>query len=199
MIGIFNDLANDNISILKRNGERFDELKASVQKGQIFFWNSSILIEPKDLIVRHMSNRGTETFEVVDPGFREASLAVQAHYQMSVRRLGDAEAEKVSHSTVYNFHGDNARVNNQSVDNSVNTAYSNTEISNLVSGLRSEVEKMELPESEKLEALEVVDEIKTQIDSPTPKKNIVRRLIDSLPKVESLTTIGASIMTMLGD
>ncbi|KWS07500.1 MULTISPECIES: hypothetical protein [Pseudomonas syringae group] len=199
MRGMFNDFAKDNISVLKTNGQRFDGLKASVQKGKVFLWDSSIFIEPKDLIIRHMSNGGSETFEVVEPGFYEAVMDFEAHYQMVVRRMGEAEAEKVSHSTVYNFYGNNARVNNQSVDNSVNTVYSNTEISNLVAGLRSEVEKIELPDAEKLEALDVVDEIKTQIDSPAPKKNIVRRLIDSLPKVESLTTIGASIMTMLGD
>lgn len=198
MRGMLNDFAKDNISILKTNGQRFDGLKASVQKGKVFLWDSSIFIEPKDLIIRHMSNGGSETFEVVEPGFYEAVMDFEAHYQMVVRRMGEAEAERVSHSTIYNFHGDNARVNNQSVDNSVNTVYSNTEISNLVEGLRSQVENLDLPEDEKLEAIEVIDEIKTQLDSPAPKKTIVKRLIDSLPKVESITTIGASIMTMFG-
>jgi hypothetical protein len=198
MPGMFTDFAKDNISVLKKTGQRFDGLKASVQKGKVFLWNSSIFIEPKDLIIRHMSNGGTETFEVVEPGFHEAVMDFEAHYQMAVRRMGEVEAEKVSHNIVYNFHGDNARVNNQSVDNSINTVYSNTEISTLVAGLRSQVEKLDIPEPEKLEALEVVDEIKTQLDLPAPKKTIVKRLIASLPKVESLTTIGASIMTMLG-
>lgn len=198
MRGMFNDFAKDNISVLKKDGQRFEGLKASVQKGKVFLWDSSIVIEPKDLIIRHMSNGGTETFEVVEPGFFEAVFDFEAHYQMVVRRMGDAEAEKVSHSTVYNFHGDNARINNQSVDNSVNTVYLNTELSQLVEGLRTQVESLKLPEPEKLEALEVVDEIKMQLDSPAPKKTIVRRLIASLPKVESLTTIGASIMTMVG-
>ncbi|MBP1085347.1 MULTISPECIES: hypothetical protein [Pseudomonas] len=198
MRGMFNDFAKDSISVLKTNGQRFDGLKASVQKGKVFLWDSSIFIEPKDLIIRHMSNGGTETLEVTEPGFHEAVMDFEAHYQMSVRRMGEAEAELVSHSTIYNFHGDNARVNNQSVDNSTNTVNSNSEISDLVAALRAQVETLDLEGPERLEALEVVDEIKSQLDSPAPKKTIVKRLIASLPKVESLTTIGASIMTMLG-
>lgn len=116
---------------------------------------------------------------------------------MTVRRMGEAEAEKVSHSIVYNFHGDNARVNNQSVDNSINTVTRNNEITNLVTRLRNEVEQLDIPRAEKLEAIEVVDEIKSQLESPAPKKTIVKRLINSLPKAEAIMSIGASITSML--
>lgn len=193
----FKEFAKDNISVLKKNGQRFDGLKASVQPGKVFLWEPSILVEPKDLIVRHMSNGGTETFEVIEPGFYEAVLSFGAHYQMTVRRMGDAEAEKVSHSITYNFHGDNARVNNQSVDNSINTIFQSNEIINLVTKLKAEIERLDLPSAEKLEAIEVVDEIKSQLDSSSPKKTIVKRLIDTLPKAESIASIGASIMSIL--
>ena len=198
MPGNFKEFAKDNISVLKKNGQRFDGLKASVQPGRVFLWEPSILVEPKDLIIRHMSNGGTETFEVIEPGFYEAVLSFGAHYQMTVRRMGDAEADKLTHSTVYNFHGDNARVNNHSVDNSINTISHNTEISNLVTQLRAEIERLDISSAERLEAIEVVDEIASQLDSSAPKKTIVKRLIDSLPKAESIASIGASIMSILG-
>lgn len=76
MPGNFAEFAKDNISVLKKNGQRFDGLKASVQPGKVFLWEPSILVEPKDLILRHMSNGGTETFEVVEPGFFEAVMSL---------------------------------------------------------------------------------------------------------------------------
>ena len=84
-MGMFDDFATDNISIIKSNGQRYDGLKASVQRDKIFFENSSIFVEPRDLIQRNMSNGGVETYEVIDPGFVEAIMDFDAHYQMRVK------------------------------------------------------------------------------------------------------------------
>jgi len=198
MRGTFNEFATDNISIVKKNGQKFEGFKASVQKGKVFLWDSSIFIEPKDLIMRHMSNGATETFEVVEPGFYEAVLGFEAHYQMTVRRMGEAEAERVVQSITYNFHGDNARVNNHNVDNSINTVSHGAQVSKVIEELRAELSKLGLSEVEEKEALEVVDELKTQLELPAPKKTIIRGLIAALPTAESITSIGASIIAMLG-
>jgi len=37
MRGTFNEFATDNISIVKKNGQKFEGFKASVQKGKSFF------------------------------------------------------------------------------------------------------------------------------------------------------------------
>ena len=198
MRGLFDEFAKDNISIVKKNGQKFEGLKASVQKGKVFLWDSSIFVEPKDLVLRHMSNGGTETFEVVEPGFFEAVMDFDAHYQMTVRRMGEAEADRVVQSITYNFHGDNARVNNHSVDNSINTVNHDTQVSQIIEDLRDALSNLKLSEVEKQEALEVVDELKTQLEMPSPKKTIIRGLIAALPAAESIASIGASIIGMLG-
>ncbi len=198
MRGMFEDFANDNISIVKKNGKKFEGLKASVQKGKVFLWDSSIFVEPKDLVLRHMSNGGTETFEVVEPGFFEAVMDFEAHYQMTVRRMGEAEADRVVQSVTYNFHGHNARVNNHSVDNSVNTVCDDTQVARVIDELRMELSKLAITEAEKQEAFEIVDELKTQLELPAPKKTIIRGLIAALPSAESVASIGASIVAMLG-
>ena len=43
-------LMKDTVSLLKKNGEKTDGIKASVQKGKIFISRSDFLIETGDLI-----------------------------------------------------------------------------------------------------------------------------------------------------
>nr|WP_314563124.1 hypothetical protein [uncultured Pseudomonas sp.] len=190
----FDDEMTDNISIIKTTGERFEGLKASVQRDKIFFNNSTILVEPRDLVRRTMSNGGIETFEVIDPGFFEEVYGFAAHYQMVVRKLGIPEAERAVHSITYNFSGSNARVNNHSVDNSVNSVTYNAEVAGLIQALRNEVSTLGVSPSERSEALEVVDEIENQLASNTPKRTIIKSLLGALPHIESVTSIGASIL-----
>jgi len=85
----------DTVSLLKKNGEKIDGIKASVQKRKIFIDRSDVLIETGDLIQRKMSNGGEETYEVIHPGFYERHGGIGAHYQMDVRKLGSSEAKGI--------------------------------------------------------------------------------------------------------
>jgi hypothetical protein len=112
----FDDFMTDEISVRKQNGDLLEGLKASVQRDKIFLDRSDVLIEPKDLIERRASNGAVETFEVIDPGFQEAFHGIEAHYQMSVRKLGLPEAKQRIERITYNITGHNARINNHSID-----------------------------------------------------------------------------------
>lgn len=92
----------DNISLIKKDGERIDNIKASVQSKKIFIMQSDILIEIGDLIQRKMSNGGEETYEVIDPVFYEKSHGIPAHYQIKHRKLGLPEAKKAVQNITYN-------------------------------------------------------------------------------------------------
>ncbi|MFJ5332181.1 hypothetical protein [Pectobacterium versatile] len=87
-------LLKDTVSLLKKNGERTDNIKASVQSNKIFINRSDIFIETGDLIQRRMSNGGEETYEVIDPGFHERHGSIAAGYQMTHKKLGLPEADK---------------------------------------------------------------------------------------------------------
>src|SRR5690606_36388922 len=87
----FDDFMTDSISILKKDGKRLTNLRASVQSQEVLINRSDILIETGDLIERTMSNGGVETFEVIDPGFQERFHGIEAHYQMKVKKLGIPE------------------------------------------------------------------------------------------------------------
>ena len=65
-----------------------------------------------------------EQFEITDTGFYSGHGGIAANYQMKVRKITGrvdiaASAPPVTH-IVYNVHGPNARINNQSVDQSHN-------------------------------------------------------------------------------
>jgi len=196
-MGMFDEFHTDNISIIKSNGQRYDGLKASVQRDKIYFEDSSILVEPRDLIQRNMSNGGVETFEVIDPGFVESIMDFEAHYQMRVRKMGMPEAEKAVRNITYNISGANARVNNHSVDNSINNATINPEVPDLIASLRSELSKLGLSSQERAEFDEVVDEIESQLSTQAPKKTVIKSLLAALPHVETVAAISASIFGMV--
>ncbi|WP_351189330.1 hypothetical protein [Shewanella sp. TB4-MNA-CIBAN-0142] len=194
----FSDMHNDTVSLLKKNGEKFEDIKASVQPKQIFIERSDILIEPEDLIQRKMSNGGVETYQVIDPVFYEQQGSFLAHYQITHKKLGLPEAEKAIQNVVYNISGPNARVNNNSTDNSSNVVNFNNDLSEAIEALKTEVNRLNIPSQEKSEAIEVIDAIEVQCQSEKPSKIVVNALLKSLPHVASLTSIGSLIVSLLG-
>lgn len=193
----FSSMLNDNVTLLKKSGDRVDGIKASVQSKKIFINRSDILIETGDLIQRKMSNGGEETYEVIDPGFHESFGGIEAHYQMTHRKLGLPEAKAAVHSITYNISGPNARVNNHSTDNSVNTVNINPDVAEHISMLRQEVKRLLLQQDQR-SALEVVDAIESQFESSTPSKVVVKALLGALPSAGSIASIGSFLLSALG-
>lgn len=54
----FSDMLNDNVTLMKKNGDRVEAIKAIVQSKKTFINRSDILIETGDLIQRKMSDGG---------------------------------------------------------------------------------------------------------------------------------------------
>jgi len=134
---MFSALMNDTIAVLKQNGQSIEKVKASVQKNKIFIDRSDFIVDSGDLIQRKMSNGAEETYQVIDPGFHESFHGISAHYQMEVRKLGIPEANKAVQSITYNVTGPNARINQNSVDNSANVIFINPQVSEHLEAIRS--------------------------------------------------------------
>ena len=192
----FSDFQKDIVSLFKKNGEVVENIKAGVQPKIIFIQRSDILIETGDLIQRKMSNGGQETYEVIDPGFREKSQISPAHYQIRHRNLGLPEAKKAIESIVYNLNGPNAKVNNNSVDNSINTVNMNSDIAEHISALRQEIHRL-LDGQKQKEALEIADAIDAQFNSNSPSKLVLSTLIKVLPNVASISSIGSFLLSCI--
>ena len=188
----------DTVSLLKQNGEKVEKIKASVQKNKIFIHRSDLLIETGDLIQRKMSNGAEETYKVIDPGFHERFYAIEAHYQIEVQKLGLPEARTAVQHITFNVTGNNARINQNSIDKSTNVVHISNEIHEKVSELRNEITQFVEDMNERENALQVVDAIEEQIASGNPKRAVVDVLLKGLPTIANIASIGASIMTLLG-
>jgi|SRR6266568_4191746 len=188
---------NDTIDLLKKDGTRVVDLKASVQRTKIYMDAGKVLIESGDLIQRRMSNGAEETYRVVDPGFYEAFHGIPANYQMEVQKLGVPEAKQAVQSITYNITGNNARINQNSVDNSTNVVHIDARAAQYIATLRSEIDKLQLLEEEKAAAHELVSTVEEELKSGKPKKSVVSALLKSLPHVASITSIIASILGLL--
>lgn len=192
---MFSDFMTDKIFIIKKDGTKSKELKASVQSNKIHFDDISILIEPDDIVERIMSNGGIEQYQVIDPCFYEAFHGISAHYQMKVRKIGLPQKQTTS-QTVYNI-GDNAKIYNHSVDMSVNIHNHNDEIVKVLDKLKSEIEKIS-NKVKKQEALEIFQEIHEQCISDKPKRTVLNTLVNSLPPIDNIASIANSLMSIFG-
>ena len=191
-MGAFDALLTDTVEILKRSGETIPGIKAAVTGNGILIQRSDVLMESGDLIRRSMSNGADETFEVIDPGFHERFHGIPAGYQMKVKKLGMPEANAAVRSITVNVSGANARINANSVDNSINSYVSNPDVAEHLTALREEVERLGLEES-----LEIVGAIEGQFESGNPSKPVVKTLINSLPAAGSIASIGSLIVACL--
>ncbi len=189
-------LMHDTVDILKSNGTKIVGRKASVQQNKIFMDAKDLLIEPEDLIIRRMSNGAEETYKVIDPRFYERHGGIQAHYQMDVRKLGLPEASSAVQSITYNITGNNARINQNSTDNSTNVVQIDNRALELVESLRTELKSALLETAARNEALEVVEEIDAAFKTGTPKKSVVSALLRALPDVANVATIASAIASL---
>lgn len=197
-MSIFSELMTDTVSVLKQDGSRVEEIQASVQKNKIFIDRSDFIIETGDLIQRKMSNGGEETFEVIDPGFHEKFHGIPAGYQMDVRKLGIPEARSAVQSITYNVTGNNARINQNSIDKSVNVIQLSPDVADNLVALRDEIHRIIQDGAQKEEAIEVVDAIEEQFNSGSPKKSVVKALVAGLPAAGSIASIGSFLLSCLG-
>ena len=193
----FTELMNDNIELLKKDGSKTSGLKASVQKSKIYMDAGKLLVESGDLIIRKMSNGAEDTYKVIDPGFYEEFGGIPANYQMDVAKLGLPEAKREIQHITYNITGNNARVNQNSIDQSNNVIQIDNRIMSQISMLRQELVKLNIPEHERQSAYEIVDELESQFRSGKPKRSIVTTLLASLPKVANIATIASTILSLL--
>ena len=193
----FLELLNDTVDLLKKDGTKVSSLKASVQGSKIYLDAGKLLIESGDLMHRRMSNGAEETYRVIDPGFYEAFHSIPANYQMKVQKLGIPEAKQAVQSITYNITGSNARINQNSVDNSSNVVHIDARAIHHVAALRSEIERLQVSEEEKVAARDVLDTVEEQLKSGKPKKSVVSALLNSLPHVANITSIVTAIVGLL--
>ena len=193
----FSDMMNDQLVLKKQNAENIEGIKACVTPNCILTERHDLQIESGDLLVRKLPNGLEDIFKVIDPGFYQGMSGISSGYKVTYKKLGTPEAESEIKNITYNFSGDNARVNNSSVDNSTNIINSGTEVSEHIELLRSEVNRLVKDAQEKADALDVVDAIEGQLTSEKPSKIVVKTLLSALPHAGSIASVGSFLLTAI--
>ncbi|WP_350655040.1 hypothetical protein [Pseudoalteromonas sp. D48-MNA-CIBAN-0056] len=193
----FSDMMNDQLLLRKQSGKVVEGIKSAVTPNVIITERYDVPIESGDLLVRKLPSGLEETFKIIDPGFYQGMSGLSSGYKISYKKLGIPEAEAAIKNITYNIHGHNARVNNNSTDNSNNVVNINNELSESVEALKAEINRLELSAEEKSEAIEVVSAIEEQCKNERPSKVVVSALIKSLPTAASIASIGSLIVSLL--
>lgn len=119
-------LSRDTITILKPDGQKFEDVKANVQPKMIFIHDEMIPLEENDKIFRKLPNGLIEEYIVLDRGYYSALSGIPGHYQAKVQKEGTINENKLQSIINYNLNGTNSKVNVNSTDNSVNYFGDNT-------------------------------------------------------------------------
>ena len=69
-MNVFQSLKNDRVTLVKKDGKRFENLSASVQTGLILTYNPEIPIEDGDQFERQLPSGIVDVYTVVDSGFQ---------------------------------------------------------------------------------------------------------------------------------
>ena len=154
------------------------------------------MIESGDIIQRMMSNGGKDVYEVIDPNFREGSSRYfQPRYEMTVRKLGIPQAK----SPIQNIAiGPNARINQDTVDQSTNIVQLSLDVAKILENLRQEINQCIEDQSQRSETLKVVDTIAEQFNSGSPNRIVVDALVKVLPHAGNIASIASLLQTYLG-
>lgn len=116
---MLSNLHRDYVTLIKKDGNKIDNIKANVQANKIFTYNTNIIIDEGDIFSRKLPNGKVEYYEVINPVFCRGLGGIPASYQIDVRKT--TQASKQSAINI-NATG-NAKVNFNSVDNSINNSF----------------------------------------------------------------------------
>ena len=162
-------LLKDRVTLVKKDGRRFENLPASVQSGLIFTDNPKIPIEDGDQFERQLPSGIVDVFTVVDSGFYKRFHSIPAHYQSKVRKnTAESPASPrpaAEPQVVYNLTGPNARVNIQSSDSSTNVV--SVESAVLFDNLREAIQKSSLDSTSMRQLIRNVDAMQSAVGTKT--------------------------------
>lgn len=75
---------------------------------------------------------------------------------------------------------------------------SNPELHQTIANLRTSIIESGLPRTDQSDALETVDMIEEEASKPNPNKNKIGKLLNLLPTAESISNVGANLMSFFG-
>lgn len=99
---------------------------------------------------------------------------------------------------INNVSGSNVRINQNTIDNSINIVNTVPDVQSQLDLLKSEIEQLSINESEKQSALELASAVEDQFNSKKPNKTVIKTLIDALPPAANIASIGSFLLSCIG-
>jgi len=187
----FEHLMQDRVTLIKKDGLKFEGIKASVQRDKIFSNDVNIPIEEGDVFERTLPSGVVERYTILDAGFNEGIGGIKSHYQSEVQKQTKIDPPQQPSQVVYNLTGPNARINIQSVDSSSNIV--GIDPTNLFSELRDTIQKSVFDIQQRAELTNKVKELEESQDT----KNFTMRYQEFMALAASHITVLAPFLPAL--
>lgn len=96
------------------------------------------------------------------------------------------------------FHiGGDAKINQNSIDNSINISSSTQNLMEIIKAIRDEVQRADIKDSQKSDAIEITNSIEVQIRQEKKSLPVINALIAALPALPTIGALAQSLLSML--
>ena len=119
---MFDELFTDELTLVKRNGDRLEGVHASVQKNKVLVIDETLPVQEGDCFERTLPNGQLEQLQVEEASFHKGLHGIPGHFEIRVQKTTARRREAPAQHVTNILHGPNSRVNMGSVDQSVNVA-----------------------------------------------------------------------------
>lgn len=183
-------MPHEPVTLVKKDGRRYEDLPAIVQSKMIFTEDPKIPIEDGDEFIRTLPSGVHERFTVTDAGFMQGFGAVMpAHYQSKVRK--STAVQPPAPQQHFHVSGPNSRVNIGSHDASHNSV--NIDTTTLFTNVRQVVQQSSLNS-------DVMRQIVARIDamqSAPDKRDFAQRYSEFISAISDHATLMATLAPYL--
>lgn len=178
----------ERVTLERPDGSSQAGLRAQIDGSneKILLFGDQTLLSDDDVIVHMVSNGAVQRYEVLDVHYQRGDANLPAITTLRVRREGSKAAYNPSNQHVYNVSGNNARINVNSTDHSLNIAA--VSVDPVFDKIRGALEAMPDGTPDKVGLLRSLSELSKE----QPKT------AGFVEKFQKFTTLGANCMTILG-
>jgi len=195
----FADLMNDDVSIFDGKGNLIKEnIKSSVQGGKaVHTLGADFPVEIGYFVERKTPSGVIERYKVLEPNYYGNFHGIPAHYQMKVVNVNAIPDPRATSMVTTITATGNARVYQQSVDNSINN-YSSYDYKEALNNVKSELLDLDLEPTDQALVAKAIAKITEEIDTGSPNKDKVSAYISLLPTAVAALDSVIKLAAMVG-
>lgn len=183
-------IMKDVVSLVKPNGDRYDNIQACVTPNAILIGDTSLPIEEGDKISRILPNRTVENYIVLDRGFITGSEIIESHFDVKVEKENTLKNTNINHFE-NNFYGTmfNSQIQQNSKDSTqtmnITESYSQKEeLKVWLDGILNQNLPSISLEQDKLDTIEkALKNINAELERSNSKPGIIKDGLSSIRTV----------------